>query len=290
MKSAQFAEKTGNYVAALDSFSRAFEAYSDDGEGYFLATYMVSIYAMLGRFEEADAMLKRSAEINEKMENREGIIWDRMYFTSYRYFADGDKALANERIDEVFRMVDPSTLDTLAREYTTRGYALAAVGRIDEAKEVLKEQARYVPASWLVEDDAVHLTEGMIALHDGQYDKAIEDIKWVRANMNTIPRVLELELAMAMVAANRLEEAIPVLESAARGKGWAGLLNDFGASSLSFRLLGETYDRMGQTEQAIEAYEMFVERWQHADAVLQPQVKEVQDRIATLLDRQSTDQ
>ena len=50
----------------------------------------------------------------------------------------------------------------------------------------------------------------------------------------------------------------------------------------AFRRLGELYEEKGQKQKALDYYGRFVDLWQKADPALQPQVREVKDRMAKL--------
>lgn len=289
MQHALYAESTGNYVAALDSFSQALENYSDPAEARFLLQYIGSIHMMHGQHARAAETLRRKDQIQREGGNLERILYDRLRFIVYRYYADGDRVAASAAIDAAFEEIPPSSLDTLAREYDSRGFALAAVGREAEALEVLAEQRRYVPEAWLQEDDARSLTEGMIAFTAGRYDEALQKLDWFRHNMNIVPRYFDFETGVALEASGRLDEAASRLETAARGTGWYGLYGDQGSSTLAYRALGNVYDQLGQVENAIAAYQVFVDRWANADAHLRPQVEEVKIRIAQLTSGQKSD-
>jgi hypothetical protein len=49
-----------------------------------------------------------------------------------------------------------------------------------------------------------------------------------------------------------------------------------------YRRLGEIYEAAGDKTKALEFYGKFVDLWDGADAVLQPKVQEVRDRMARL--------
>jgi len=289
MEGALFAERTGNYVAAVDTFRMALENYTDLGEGYFIANYLVSLHLMLGQHAEAERMLERSHDFNRQMESPDGILEQHVTFAATRFLADGDRGKADAEIEKAYSIIDPESLDTLARGYLNRGYALAILGRNDDARGVVAEQAGFVPREWLIEDDTKNMTEGLVALNEGRYEEAIDKIKWVRKNLNTVPRLYEYELATALRAAGQIDEAAEVLEAATTGTSWEGLMFDQGTGTLAFRSLGEVYDEMGRTDDAIAAYQSFVDRWANADVHLQPQVEDVQTRIDDLIARKATE-
>jgi tetratricopeptide (TPR) repeat protein len=50
-----------------------------------------------------------------------------------------------------------------------------------------------------------------------------------------------------------------------------------------FMRLGELYEERGEREKAVDYYDRFVELWQDADEELQPQVRDVRERLARLV-------
>jgi hypothetical protein len=50
----------------------------------------------------------------------------------------------------------------------------------------------------------------------------------------------------------------------------------------TYKRLGELYETVGDRAKALQYYGEFVNLWQDADPVLQPQVKEVRGRMAAL--------
>jgi hypothetical protein len=51
---------------------------------------------------------------------------------------------------------------------------------------------------------------------------------------------------------------------------------------VALRRLGELHEARGETSEAIRRYRAFVQLWRGADAELQPQVRDVEARIAQL--------
>ncbi len=52
----------------------------------------------------------------------------------------------------------------------------------------------------------------------------------------------------------------------------------------AYRRLGEFYEARGDRDHAVEYYNDFVELWKDADPELQPQVTDIRNRIARLVD------
>ena len=49
------------------------------------------------------------------------------------------------------------------------------------------------------------------------------------------------------------------------------------------RQLGAIYEAKGERKQAVEQYTAFLDLWRRADPELQPQVREVKDRLSRLV-------
>jgi tetratricopeptide (TPR) repeat protein len=57
--------------------------------------------------------------------------------------------------------------------------------------------------------------------------------------------------------------------------------------AFSYRRLGELYEEKGNKEKALDYYGRFVQLWKDADPELQPQVKEVKERMVKLTSEKS---
>jgi len=51
----------------------------------------------------------------------------------------------------------------------------------------------------------------------------------------------------------------------------------------TYRRLGELYEERGEKDKATDYYGRFINLWKNADPELQPQVKEIKDRLAKLV-------
>lgn len=288
MRLALYAERTRNYAAALDTLAVYRKKDLKPETEYFLSLYETSILMMLGRHREAEASLEAAVRSSEAINNREGMLRDMLRMQVYRFLADQDVDGARRRFREAILRVDPASLDPVNQLYGERAYLLAAVGQTEEAKRIIREQETNVVAAAYQADILRPATAGMIALTEARYSDAVAAYEGALGIFH-IPRVLEHELGLALLLAGRTEEAARTLEKAARSPGWQGLAYDQGNSTLALRTLGEAYETLGNTAEAIRAYEEFLTRWEKADPHLQPQVEDVRDRVASLLASGGTD-
>ena len=282
-------ERTGDLRSSLDSIRTARTRPQNREAEYFLDLYESSIHMMLGQHDEAENALQGAIQFAREIESPDSEILDVVWFLAYRALADGDQEKALADYNVLMEGIDFANTDSLSRVQGERGYFLAVAGQTGEARSLLDEYTSLAAPHTLAFDTNTPVIEGMVALNEERFDDAVD--RFERAlELVKIPRIFEHELGRALMLAGRNDEAIERLESAAKSTGWQGLAYDNGTSTLAFRTLGEAYERAGNRDKAIEAYQAFVDRWANADANLQPQVAEVRERIAELAVRQSTDQ
>jgi tetratricopeptide (TPR) repeat protein len=131
-----------------------------------------------------------------------------------------------------------------------------------------------------------HVPNGAIALAEDRTEEAIGYFR--RYDEETECTVCALpRLAEAYDRAGHRDSARAIYERYVTTP-WLEQL-DIDAAYLppSYKRLGELYEERGDREEAIHYYNEFVELWQDADEELQPQVREVRQRLARLVGEQS---
>ena len=58
----------------------------------------------------------------------------------------------------------------------------------------------------------------------------------------------------------------------------------------SFHVRGKLYEELGMRDEAIEAYEKFLDLWKHAEAPVQPQLRDARQAVARLKEQQTGQQ
>ncbi|MHB1095693.1 MAG: protein kinase domain-containing protein [Gemmatimonadaceae bacterium] len=120
-----------------------------------------------------------------------------------------------------------------------------------------------------------------VALAEQRWDAAIPLVLEAdkRATINW--RYTWIALATAHDNAGRPDSAIAYFEKFTNSR---GSLPDVDAEfrAGSYKRVGELYDAKGNKAKAIENFEKFVEMWKNAEPELQPQVREVQDKLKRL--------
>lgn len=171
------------------------------------------------------------------------------------------------------------------------GAALATTGNIDEAVKWRNRHEEYHAAH--PEDD------------NGPWPRMIDAFIDAQSGVSSVDesiRIMEDAAKEAGCAINgcfynligdlearrgNVEAAIGHYETYVDSRGFFDLNWDEGQNAVySFRL-GTFQEQQGNLDEAIRRYQHMVDRWENADAVLQPQVAEAKRRIETLLDRKA---
>ena len=124
--------------------------------------------------------------------------------------------------------------------------------------------------------------EGYIALAEGQGKDAVSIFHRVR-DMGSCTNCAFFELGQAFDMLKQSDSALAAYTMAVELPHDGYSLNDQAYNDArAFRRLGELYEEKGNRDKALDYYGRFVKLWKDADSELQPQVKDVRDRMARL--------
>jgi Uncharacterized protein conserved in bacteria len=126
--------------------------------------------------------------------------------------------------------------------------------------------------------------EGVIALAEKKYDLAATKLRERSIDMDfgcAYTCVLP-QLAQAYDLGGKPDSAIAVLQQYVQSHHRTRLSTDALFLGPSLKRLGELYEAKGDRENAARNYARFVDLWKHADAELQPSVRDVQARLGRL--------
>ena len=196
----------------------------------------------------------------------------------------GDTALARARIRQRAAMgVDTAAEATMSVLIA----AQAEVGDIEGARRTLEAWR-----SSLGDDHPIYRSSrayalGSIAAAEQRYDSAATlFLEWNRTPSVTATHLFNQGLAEAGLALDRAgnpDSALVLFELAlAKPSISAGAFYEVEWYPQVLRRLGELYEARGDRSKALAYYGELVDRWRDADAVLQPQVRELRARIAAL--------
>lgn len=190
-------------------------------------------------------------------------------------------------LEPVLRDGRLNALQPLDRPYATLVRALAATGRIADAKRVLSEWSTSIPQDIRrVQGWAIASARGEVLLAEKNGRAALAAF---RASDSTScvpcawPNYARAYDAMGVrdSAIYWYERYLSSSSSLLAGNAHARLL------AQTYRRLGELHEEAGNVPQAIQRYSDFVELWKNADPALQPAVKSARERITRLQTRRN---
>ncbi|HWA15711.1 MAG TPA: hypothetical protein VG817_04715, partial [Gemmatimonadales bacterium] len=157
----------------------------------------------------------------------------------------------------------------------------AMLGHVAEAKQVLADYERGTPQGFVETDPAYFHARALIALAENRPADAVVEIRRRQATGTVFDG--NYELGLAFEKQGMTDSAIVHYEkAAARVGGLTRPIQDGRELAPSLRRVGELYEAKGDKAKALDAYGRLVSLWKNADPVLQPQVREVKERMAKL--------
>ncbi len=201
-------------------------------------------------------------------------------------FLLGRKDDALRRVDAMLRRHPLDSLPPASRPYGLLIYFYASVERLDRAQALVAEYQRVVPANEREHDGEgyVGLTGLALARKDGR--AALAAIRRVQELFPGCRFCTKFEEARAFEQLGATDSALATYEALATGKAIDSQGRDFFLGP-ALRRLGELYEAKGDREAALTYYGRFVDLWKNADPELQPLVRDVKQRMASLVAEQA---
>ena len=202
---------------------------------------------------------------------------------SLRYL--GDTAAAAAAVDQALANPASDALPVEQRQYLEFAGLYAEAGRPARARELI---ARYeAEVTETVRQQAGerakwHGARGALALAEGRPEDAIDEFRLVQELVPQCQLCGLVELARSFDAAGMPDSAVVYYEQYLTTPVLFRAGQDNVNVWLVMRRLGELYEQLGDTERALLYYDRFVDLWRDADPELQPQVHEIQERMARL--------
>ncbi|MGH7656739.1 MAG: protein kinase domain-containing protein, partial [Gemmatimonadales bacterium] len=167
------------------------------------------------------------------------------------------------------------------RPYLDLASFYAVTGSPQSARELLREWERTVPEGLRRGSTRARNVEGTILLAEG---KPLDALPHLRFAVDSGCRNCGwgLELGQAYEALGQPDSAVLAYERELEPELF-GHESDFDSRAIVLRRLGELHEARGNRQKAVEYYTQFTELWKAADPELQPQVREIKDRMARLI-------
>ena len=237
-----------------------------------------------GRLAEGELWLERNFEVNEQRGVEGNMIWvaTRLGLIDLR-FRD-DPAGAVGRVDETLDRVPLDDLPPVDRPYTGLAMLYAEAGQPERAKRLLAEYEREVPEPIRMGDLALSGAYGHIALAEGRLQDANDAFRdWHDAGDSFCAHCAELLLGRTYDQDGNADSALAFYERGVTAPNMFRMYQEENQLGQTYKRLGELYEQRGDTTNAVNYYNSFVELWSGADAELQPIVQDVRGRIARLV-------
>ncbi len=152
------------------------------------------------------------------------------------------------------------------------------------ARSLLTEYEQAVPAHVRKGHLQRRGVDGSLALAEGRVANAIEAFRaWHEVGDPRCAQCSLHHLGRAYETAGQSDSALAVYQRAVNSNDLFRMYHWGDAVGPTLKRIGELHEERGNTEQAVEYYNRFVDLWQNADSELQPLVTEVRDRIARLV-------
>jgi tetratricopeptide (TPR) repeat protein len=152
---------------------------------------------------------------------------------------------------------------------------------VGKAERMIAEYERTMPPDLKKDDNERIYSGALLAFGKGQHAQAIAGFRAYREKAGGELTAL-FEIGQAFDRMGQTDSALTSYEAFATTPdiGPAGRQYDL---PRTFRRLGELYEGKGNKEKALDYYGKFTGLWKDADPELQPQVRDVKQRMAALV-------
>ena len=260
---------------------------SQDQADLSTAAIVLSALARVeGRLSDADRQARDFQAVGERRHLPADVLVGAAMVAESQALYQHDQSGAARGLDAALMEHPLASLPALDRPYVELATAYAMAGQPAKARALLKDFDAAVPLGVRRGDAQSGRARGYIALAEGRPQDAIDAFHswWDRAGCTNCALP---DLGRAYDLAKQPDSALAVYQRAAETPG--GLLSVFNYQwglAQSYRRLGELYDDKGMRGKALDYYGRFVALWKNADPELQPQVREVKERMAKLAGEQ----
>ena len=235
----------------------------------------------LGRVAESDRMAAQLAPAMAAAGARGTALYLQSIPAQTRAFFLGDAQAMARAADSLYTKPVLDSLPVAERPYQGLGYAYAVAGRVDKVRQLQAEWTRVRPQEERSPADSVYWA-ALTAQAEGRWRDAAMAYDAYRSRIKC-PACTLTDAARAWDRAGEADSALGRYERSVTQTDVRSNTSDEGWTlGPTYKRLGEMYEAKGDRTKALAYYGDFVELWQGADAVLQPQVKDARARMAAL--------
>ena len=189
--------------------------------------------------------------------------------------ADGAAA-----VDSALRRTPLASMPAPDRPFQWIARIYAAAGRAQEVRQFHEQWKQANPEDRRPKFEEL-TWEGILALSEGRWRDAAQSFDASQAVIKCTPCGL-YDAAEAWDRAGEADSAIVRWERVVTSVPTGGEPNEMFELTFAYRRLGELHEAKGNRDKALDYYGRFATLWRSADPELQPQVREVKQRLARL--------
>jgi tetratricopeptide (TPR) repeat protein len=194
-----------------------------------------------------------------------------------------DPAAGLKTVEAALKRHPLASLAPINRPYSALASFYAKAGQADRARQLLAEYQSAVPASYRRRDVNRYRAAGDIGMAEGKAEEALTNYHAWRDSAACTNCAL-YELGRAYELAKQPDSALVAYQQAVSNPGGLGrVFGDAWTLAATYRRLGELHEERGDREKAIDSYGKFIDLWKQADPELQPQLRQIKERLAKLV-------
>ena len=236
-----------------------------------------------GRIAESEGERDRFRRIASERGNAIGPVVADLRKSQVQALVLRDTAAARRTLAAVEESLRLDSIAPSDRPYGALVYSNVLVGNVARAKQYLSDYQRATPPGLQRDSLDARWMRTFIALGEGRSRDAVTFARSLRAEQ-TCPRCGLYEEGLAWEQLGQGDSARAAYERMLTVPSTTPSLM-YEAVSLPqvHRQLGAIYEVKGERKQAVEQYTAFLDLWRRADPELQPQVREVKERLSRLV-------
>src|SRR5437899_4322254 len=234
-----------------------------------------------GKLTVAVAQFRREMALNEQRGVPGKYLEDAIGLAVIDVHYRNAPAAAQGEVEAALRRHPLASIPAADRPYVGLAWLYAHIGRPDRARQLLAEFEAAIPEAERRSQPFRHGAAAEIAFAEGRVQDAIKGYRAWHDEDSCAVCGLYL-LARAYERAGQRDSAVAVYERAVTTPGYFRAFEESATLGPTYRRLGELYEERGDTARARDYYNRFVDLWKDADAELQPEVREVRQRLARL--------
>ncbi len=242
---------------------------------------LAGVAQVRGRLAEAERQTRLGMEVSERRDLPGSTLADAARLALQYVLFRGDTAGALRIVETALRQHPLDSVPALDRPGAQLAQVYAVAGQPAKARQILTAYEAAVPEGIRRGRWEWYSGRGWVALAEGRATEAVTAFTQGR-RADTCPDCGAWEEGVAFERANLPDSAIAAYQRASGTGTTYKPSGDIWGLAPSLKRLGELYEERGDKARAIENYTRFVALWKDADPVLQPAVREVKARIATL--------